>query len=768
MGDKADNVPGVDGVGPKTAAKLIHEYGTLEQLLSNTQKIKGKRRENIEKAMDHLPLSKTLVTLKKDLPLDFHLKDAEVGGVDADALRKMFEELGFRRHLVDLDQLLDSKQDSEKNKKTKAPASTAAPGQGTLFDMGSDSGRMTDGGADEEADASLTTADQFDYSAVTTAKQLNELASTLKKQKRFSVDTETIGLGRRAGLCGICLAWKPGHAVYVPVESPNPDDHLHVDQIVKKLGPVFANPKIGKIGHNIKYDLHVLERANMPVRGVAFDTMVAAHLTDEPVLGLDWLARHLLQHRMIPISDLIGPPPKGGRSKQKTMEKVPLDRITPYGAEDADITLRLQDPLQRQMKLMGVDQLAQDVEMPLVEVLTTMEANGIRVDPKILAAQKKKLAKRIDELRDDIYQAAGDIPFNIDSPKQLGDVLFNQLKLPVVKRTKTGPSTDIEVLQRLADREDLDPEKTKVPRLIVEYRQLTKLVNTYLDALVEEIDPDTKRVHASFHQTGTATGRLSSSGPNLQNIPIRSDVGRQIRKAFVAQEGHKLISADYSQIELRILAHLSGDRALNDAFSKDMDIHTAVAVQVFEVDAEKVTVEQRTHAKTINFGIVYGVTPYGLARRIENLDVDGAKKLIAGYHKRFPGISKFLSQCVGEADTKGYVTTMLGRRRAIPQIRSRAGNTRSLGERLAINSVVQGSAADLIKLAMVKLQHLIEKQNLPMKLLLQIHDELLVEAPQDDAREQADIVRQQMESAMELNVPLKVDVAVGDDWFEAK
>jgi DNA polymerase-1 len=781
MGDKSDNVPGVEGIGPKTAAKLINEFGTMENLLANTDKIKGKRRENIEKAIPHLSLSKTLVTLKDDLTLDFEFKDSKVGGLDAAALRELFQELGFRRHLIDLDALLESQgglalggttSSTGKSVSSKASKSrqAAAPGQGSLFDMSMDDDSAQGGGSgDEDAgDARLTNANENDYQAITTSKQLDDLIKTLSKLKLFSIDTETVGLGMRAGLCGICLSWNVGHAVYVPVLSPTPELHLDLEEVRRKLGPILNDPSIGKIGHNIKYDIHVLVGAGMPVRGVVFDTMVAAHLTDQAVIGLDWLARNLLHHRMIPISDLIGPPPKGGRGKQKTMDQVPLELITPYGAEDADLTLRLYELLSKKMKLMGVESLAHDVEMPLVEVLAIMEQNGIRVDPDILTGQKVTLAKRIDELRDDIYEAAGGLPFNIDSPKQLAEVLFKQLKLPVGKRTKTGPSTDIEVLEKLADREDLDAEKTKVPRLIVEYRQLRKLVNTYLDALVEDIDPNTHRVHASFHQTGTATGRLSSSDPNLQNIPIRTDIGRQVRKAFVAETGHQLVSADYSQIELRILAHLSGDQALSDAFKKGMDIHTAVAVEVFEIKPDEVTVEQRTRAKTINFGIVYGVTPYGLARRIENLDVPGAKRLIADYHRRFPGISKFLDKCVGEADDKGYVTTMLGRRRSIPQIHSRQGNTRSLGERLAINSVVQGSAADLIKVAMVRLQRRIEAEKLPMKLLLQIHDELVVEAPTEHAQSQSDIVVEVMESAMTLDVPLKVDASMGGDWFEAK
>jgi len=396
-----------------------------------------------------------------------------------------------------------------------------------------------------------------------------------------------------------------------------------------------------------------------------------------------------------------------------------------------------------------------------------MEYHGIRLDTAELDRQKTELSARMDDLRRQIGDAAGG-DFNPDSPRQLADLLFTKLKLPVTKRTKTGPSTDIEVLERLCETDGLTDQQLRVPRLIGEYRQLAKLVGTYLGALGESVRPATGRIHASFHQAGTATGRLSSSGPNLQNVPVRTDIGRQVRKAFVAEPGCLLISADYSQIELRILAHLSRDPALTAAFEADQDIHAAVAAQVFGVPLEAVTKEQRGYAKVINFGIIYGVTPWGLARRIESLDVDGARKLIADYRRRFAGIDQFLAKCIQQAATLGYVTTMLGRRRSIPQIKSRNPSTRALGERLAINSVVQGSAAELMKLAMVNLHHRIERENLPMKVLLLIHDELVVEAPQTDAPRMADIVGQEMRDAMSLRVPLKVEAAMGPTWFAAK
>jgi DNA polymerase-1 len=613
----------------------------------------------------------------------------------------------------------------------------------------------------------FTTADNGEYRCITTQAQLDEVVAALRACRLFALDTETIGLGHRAALVGISLAWEPGKAVYIPVRSPRPADHLDAAAVLRTLEPVFMNPGVGKCGHNLNYDLLVLDHAGVGIRGVVFDSMIASHLLNQPAHGLDDLAAAFLKHHMTQISELIGHSTGRGGPRQGTMDQVALPAITRYASDDAEVSLRLYHALEPMLETLGMQHLAADVEMPLVEVLVQMQSNGIRVDPAVLAEQKKVLALRITELRDQIHEAAG-MPFNIDSPKQLAEVLFDHLGLPKQKRTKTGLSTDIEVLEKLADLEGLTKSQAAVPILMVEYRQLSKLVSTYLDALRDAIDKKTGRVHAQFHQTGAATGRLSSSNPNLQNIPVRTEIGRQVRKAFIAEPGHLLISADYSQIELRILAHLSGDPGLIDAFAHDQDIHTAVAAQVFGVAPEAVTREQRGHAKVINFGIVYGVTPYGLARRIEGLDTERAKALIADYKKRFAGIDAFLQQCVEQAIRQGYVTTMLGRRRPIREITSANGSTRALGERLAINSVVQGSAADLIKLAMVNLHRRIEREKLPLKLLLQIHDELVLEAPADAAAPMAEIVRAEMEQAAALRVPLQVEAGVGPDWLAAK
>ena len=629
-----------------------------------------------------------------------------------------------------------------------------------------------------------------DYTAIITAAQLKTLVATLKKQPLIAVDTETIGLGATAELCGICLAWKPGAAVYVPMRSPETDQHLTPADVIEGLRDVLEDPSIAKVGHNLKYDWLVLKHAGITLGGSAFDTMVAAFLCGAPGLKMDHLALAELGRTTVPITTLIGEKPrKKADPPQKTMDQIPLRLITAYAAEDADITLQLHAVLAPRLEAMGMTALSTDVEMPLVEVLSTMEDHGIVVNPDELDRQRDGLQVQIDTLREQILAIAqpeaetepaeglteeDTTPqFNPDSPKQLGELLFNVLKFPAQRKTKTGYSTNAEVLETLAELPDgelLDvPDHARpLPRLIVEYRTLTKLVNTYLVALKEAVRESDGRVHASFHQTGAATGRLSSSNPNLQNIPIRTDVGRQIRKAFVAAPGHVLVSADYSQIELRVLAHLSEDAALIDAFQRDLDIHTAVGAHVYGVKLEDVTSDQRNHAKTINFGIIYGVTAFGLARRIDNLDLKGAQALIDEYKAGYPGIDQFMEACVEQATNDGYVTTILGRRRAIEQVLAKNPNQRALGERLAINSVVQGSAADLIKLAMVNLHRRIERDNLPAKMLLQIHDELVLECPKEDADAVSAVLVEEMQNAMELRVPLKVDPGVGVDWFAAK
>lgn len=763
MGDKVDNIPGVDGIGPKTAAKLLDEFGSIDGIYDNIEKIKGKRKENLLAAKDKMPLSKTLVTLKRDLALPFDMDDARVGAIDGTALRHLFEELGFNRHQRDLDALLE-----ESGQVSDAPTSTTSTPTSTgfptgLFDMACE-GRLSDGG--DETVQTTATADDCEYKPVLTRDELATLITEMRAADTISVDTETIGLGHDAALCGVCISIREKSGWYIPVISPEKEKHLDKAVVLRELRPILEDPDVGKTGHNLKYDLLVLRHEGVHMSGVVFDSMIASHMLGMNEHGQDQLAPKILNHEMVPISALIGPKKRG--AKQNTMDTVPLDQITPYAAEDADISLRLYEYMRPKIDESGMNELADRVEMPLVEVLADMEFNGIRLNPDELDRQKAELQTRIDELRNDIFGAMGGKPINLESTKQLGEVLFKELKFPVIKKTKTGFSTDMEVLEKLAEREDVPDEHARLPLLLLEYRQLTKLVNTYLGNLVEAMNQKDGRIHASFHQTGAATGRLSSSNPNLQNIPIRTDIGRQIRKAFVAEDGMQLIAADYSQIELRILAHLSKDAGLTEAFKAGQDIHAAVAARVFDVSPEEVTGEQRSSAKVINFGIIYGITPFGLARRIDNLDVKAAKALIDDYRERFPGIDGFMRQCVDHAINHGFVSTIMGRRRTIPQITSANPQVRSLGERLAINSVVQGSAADLIKLAMVNLHRRIGKEKLPLKLLLQIHDELVLESPATNAGEMSGIVQHEMETAMDLSIPLRVDAGVGDNWLEAK
>lgn len=765
-GDTVDNVPGVPGIGPKTAAQLLSQFGSIDGILANLEQLKSKQRESFEQVRSRLPLSRALVTLKRDASFPFTLDTARLRPISLQKIIPFFQELGFHRYQDEVRRLAGQNEPTNGAVLDGATVPSVA-GPSSPVARPPTNGPATAGVEALQPALQPATADGADYSAITTAAQLEELVATLRSQPIISVDTETTGLERDAHLVGLSFAWQPGHGVYVPVRSSDPSAHLDEPIVVAALAPVLADPAVPKCGHNLKYDAGVLLRLGVRLGGVVFDSMLASALIDPAQAGhkLDQLALTLLNYQMIPISDLIGERARG--AEQLSMAAVPLDLITRYAAEDADIALRLYHRLAPQMAEMGLSALLRDVEAPLACVLAEMEAIGITCDPDELLRQGDLLKLRVDELRQQIYAAAG-CEFVLDSPRQLAEVLFDRLGLAPGRRTKTGRSTDIQVLEKLAAQEDRNDLRTSVPRLVIEYRQLAKLINTYLGNLRDSINPKTGRIHSSFHQLVTATGRIASQGPNLQNVPVRTDIGRQVRKAFIAPPEHVLICADYSQVELRLLAHLSEDEGLLDAFARDLDIHTAVASQVFGAPAEAVTRDQRNHAKTINFGIIYGVTPFGLARRIEGLDVSGAAQLIADYKQRFPGIDRFLQRCVQQALEQGYVTTILGRRRAIPEVYSTNGSTRALGERLAINSVVQGSAADLIKVAMVNLQRRIDRDRLPMKLLLQIHDELVLEAPATVAGEQAAIVRQEMEQAMSLRVPLKAETGIAADWMSAK
>jgi DNA polymerase-1 len=799
MGDPVDNVPGVKGIGIKTAAKLITEFGSLDGLLANLDKVKGKTGEAIAAQQGILPLSRKLVALKDDVDVPFDLADAAVDPAKADAavLLDVVHQLGFNRHQSDLKAWLGKHAPAGGPK----PAADGASGAGGGLFGAPDAGPAAkpartkaaepeefglfnqppeDAGPAAVRDGLASQAfARGDYRLLRTAAELQAFVDAARAAcagaplraagPRLAFDTETTSLAPvSAKLCGVSLAYEPGKAVYVPIRSPEPETHLDESAALAILRPLLEDPAVPKTAHNAKFDLVALRAAGVRVRGLAGDSMVASYVVDATrgTHRMDALAEAVLNHRCIPITDLIG-----SGTHQRTFDQAPLALAGPYAAEDADVALRLAAALEAQVDAMGLGELYRTTEVPLVEVLAELEFNGIRVDPDELERQRRALEVRIGDLRAEIERAAPR-PFNLDSPKQLAEVLFNApdaanpgLGLKIVKKTKTGASTDVEVLEKLAQ----DPAvETPIPGQILEYRQLTKLVGTYLVALREAIDPTTGRIHASFHQTVTATGRLSSSDPNLQNIPIRTDVGRAIRRAFVADPGNVLLAADYSQIELRVLAHLSQDPNLIAAFEAGTDIHRAVAAEVCGVPVDQVTDEQRSAAKMVNFGIVYGITPYGLARRLGGgTSTSRAKQIIDEYKLRFARIDAFLQACVERARADGYVATILGRRRPVPQIHSRNPAERALGERIAINTVVQGSAADLIKLAMLHVHAGMPAAVPGARMLLQIHDELVFEVPAPQAAALDAFVRGAMEHAMALRVPLVVGSAWGPTWADA-
>ena len=769
MGDTSDNVPGVEKIGLKTAAQLIQQYGSIDGIFENIDEIKGKRRENLEKARSQLPLSKQLVSLIRDADLDFSLEQARVKPLDLQKIRPLLQELELKRYEQVVTKLAGGDTES-----VTAPA--------TRKERVAELAQKTDAILDK---GGYDTAETGDYSAVVTLEALNDLVKTLSTQEIISFDTETDGLDREAKLCGLSFSWQPKQGVYVPVRSPQPENHLDIDTVLAALKPILEDPARPKCGHNLKFDTSILIRNGVKLQGVAFDTLLASQLVDArtPSHNLDTLALLHLEHKMISFEELtrdasdatpadeVAEP--GGLfeaegARQKTIDEVPLAEATVYAAEDADVTLRLYHFLIPKLEALGITELVREIESPLAPILAEMEYNGIVCDRAELKRQSGVIEELVDTRQKEIHEIVG-FPFNIDSPSQLVQVLFEELGFKPVKRTRGGKiSTDVTVLEALSLREDVNDPKTSVPRLIIDYRQYRKLQSTYLAQLQNAIDERTERIHTHLYQLTTATGRLKSDGPNLQNIPIRTEIGRQLRRAFRAPEGHKLICADYSQIELRILAHFSEDESLLETFTQDLDIHTAVASQVFEVPTELVTRELRDKAKTINFGIIYGVSPTGLSRRIKGMTVKEATALIEDYKTRFPGIDRFLQQCVQQALDHGYVSTLTGRRREIHEIYATNRSRRSLGERLAINTVVQGSAADLMKAAMVHVQHRIDADKLPLKMLLQIHDELVLETPEVFAAEQAKIVCEEMENAMSLLVPLRTEAGIGDNWMTAK
>jgi len=729
QGDASDNVPGVADVGPKTALEWIQKYGSVDNLLSHADEISGKRGDNLRKSKDIIYLSKRLVTIDCEAPVDINEDAFKVKPFDEGVLTQLFNELGFNRLLSQLGLATE-----EQPKKAF---------QANLFGQG----------------ISASTAGH-DYQLIDTQEKFETFLAELKKQKVFAVDTETTSINpMRAELVGISFSWKPKTGFYLPVRGPMGAKRLSITMVREKLGPILADKDIRKIGQNIKYDMLVLRNAGLPIKGVYFDTMVASYCLD-PMRNshsLDNMALDFFNYTSIPISALIG---KG--KNQLTFDMVDTAAACEYSFEDSDLTWQLYQYFTEQLeKQPQIKKLFYDVEMPLLVVLAEMEYNGVSLDTGILSNMSEDITASIDRLVDEIYATAGITGFNIDSPKQLAEVLFDKLGLKSIRSGKTGQSTDAAVLEELA-------EEHPVINLILEYRTLSKLKNTYVDKLGTLINRKTGRVHASFNQTVTATGRLSSSDPNLQNIPIRTPLGSKIRSAFIPKNKTDcILSADYSQIELRLLASFSKDKAMREAFAADMDIHRFVASQIFNVPIEKVTSEMRSRCKAVNFGIIYGQGAFGLANTT-GLTPAEAKKFIDDYFARYSSIREFMDGVVEEAKKTGYAETILGRRRNILNLTSSNQGKRAQARRLAVNTVIQGSAADLIKVAMVNIHQKIETENLPVKMILQVHDELVFELPTVEVEKHAQWISYEMSNAIKLDVPLKVDVSYGSSWLAEK
>jgi DNA polymerase-1 len=754
VGDTTDNIPGVAGIGPKGAQELLAKYGTLDEVLAHANEVSGaKRKENLLKGKELALKSRELARLKFDMDIVIDWPAAAPGHFNVAEIADLCRECGFRQLARRIELLTTKLAGASPRVEVKSPPSEST---------GDSDADQSPAEAEAATANDLTTAAspewKANYRTIATPAELSELVAILQQQSHICLDTETTSLHpRRAEIVGYSFAWAPGEACYIPVRAPAGEPQLDPALVRDALKPIFENPAIEKIGQNLKYDTIVLRCAGIELHGISFDTMVADYLLEpgERSHNMDDMARRHLCHQTITIDQLIG----SGKN-QKRMDEVPVATITQYAAEDADVPLRLADALAPRLKGSGVYDLFTDLEMPLIDVLVEMEFNGIRVEVGRLRELSGQFNDEIMRLEREIFEIAGR-EFNIDSRIQLGDLLFKEFKLPVVKRTKTGPSMDAEALEELAL---LHP----LPAKIIEYRHLAKLKSTYVDALPELVLPGTGRVHTSFKQDVAATGRLSSQDPNLQNIPIRTEQGRAIRSAFLpGPPGWQLMAADYSQIELRVLAHFSGDATLRQAFAEDRDIHSQVASEVYSVTIEQVTSEMRRTAKAVNFGVIYGQSPFGLAKTLR-IDQADAAEFIDRYFNGLPGVDAFLLQTLVQCRRDGYVSTILGRRRPVSGVRDPAflsdKRQRNLPERIAINTVIQGSAADIIKKAMINVHRRLAREKLQAKLLLQIHDELVLEFPPEERDRVEALVTEEMISAIELAVPLKVDVHVGPNW----
>ena len=743
MGDTVDNVPGVEKCGPKTAAKWLAEYGSLDGVIANAGAIKGKIGDNLRAALERLPLNRTLVTIKTDVALPLAPADLALRERDVDALRTLYARYGFNQALKDLDG-------------GAAPAAVADKEPGVA--RGGGFVAASPSSAAEDLDPALSAPG--DYETVHTAAQLSDWIARLQAADEFAFDSETDSLDpMRATLVGLSFSVEPGQACYIPLGHDYPGAPAQLDRaaVLDALRPLLEDPSRKKLGQHGKYDLHVLRRHGVDVRGYADDTMLESFVLNAGIArhDMDSLAKRHLGYDTIKYEDVAG---KG--AKQIPFSQVAIDDATRYAAEDADITLRLHRVLRAKLDAEPtLDAVYRDIEMPLVPVLARVEANGVLVDADELRRQSADLGRRMLAAQQKATELAGR-SFNLDSPKQLGALLFDELKLPALVKTPSGaPSTNEEALEAIADQHEL-------PRVILEYRGLAKLRSTYTDKLPEMVNPDTGRVHTSYHQAGAATGRLSSSDPNLQNIPIRSEEGRRIRTAFVAPPGRKLVACDYSQIELRIMAHLSEDPALLRAFAEGADIHRATAAEVFGKAIGDVTTNERRAAKAINFGLIYGMGAFGLAKQL-GIGRGEAQDYIALYFNRYPGVRDYMERTRQQARDAGYVETVFGRRLALDYIHSRNAAQRAGAERAAINAPMQGTAADIIKRAMVRVDAWLADQRNRALMILQVHDELVFEADAEFVPTLLERVPVLMAGAADLRVPLVVDCGVGDNWDEA-
>ncbi|MEA3385047.1 MAG: DNA polymerase I [Thermodesulfobacteriota bacterium] len=705
-GDTADNIPGVPGIGPKTALKLIKSYGSVDNLIKHLNELpKGKLKERLETHKDCLDLWRRLVSLADDITVPLDITAFRRNTPDQRKLRQLFQQFNLTRFL---DQMV--------------------PEQTISFK---------------------------EYELIQSQTDLACWAEMARKASRIVIDTETTSeFPMKAKLVGISLCITPPKAAYIPVGHESLEPQLNLSQVAEALGPIFSDEKIEKIGQNIKYDLIVLANHGIKLKGISGDTMLASYLLNPSKRrhNLAEIAQEVLGHRMISFKEVTET-----QKRVKNFACVPLPLARDYSCEDVHVTSLVQKALWKRLKENGLRELFEQVEVPLIRILAQMEMAGILVDIKGFDALSTEFSQRLSELDKKIIELAGE-PFNINSPKQLAEILFVKLKLPQKKKTrkKTGYSTDVEVLKELAQSHEL-------PRQLLAYRNLSKLKSTYVDGLKKMVNPDTGRVHTSFNQTVTSTGRLSSSNPNLQNIPVRTEEGRRIRALFIPAQGNFLLSADYSQIELRVLAHYSGDETLLNAFKNDEDIHRLTAAEVFSVFPELVTPEMRRAAKTVNFGIIYGISAFGLAKEL-GIGNKQAKEFIDRYFAKYPGVKRYMKETVEKAGEQGYVTTLLGRRRYIPDLKSRVRTVREFAERTAINTPIQGTAADIIKLAMIEVDSNIQAEKIPCRMLLQVHDELIIEVPEKEIIQVTTMVKKTMENVMDLAVPLKVDVGWGINW----